>query len=89
MRRESLSLLVNNIKLPVSASVKEAFSVARGRLKRIGIHTCEDDCSIFRRSIDARKKENIFILLLIFLIISSKAVRDSLWCPCFHSNCAR
>ncbi len=68
MRRESLNLLVNNIKLPVSASVKEAFSVAKGRLKRVGIDVNEDDCSVFRRSIDARKKENV-------LFVYSVAVR--------------
>ena len=87
MRRESLNFLVNNIKLPVSASVKEAFSVAMGRLKKLGIRASETDCTVFRRSIDARKKDNILfvysisvnfhqILILPFLPIS--ALREKL-----------
>ena len=62
MRRESVTLLVNNVKLSVSASHKEAFSVALGRLRKLGIISDESNCSVFRRSIDARKKENILFV---------------------------
>ena len=71
MRRESLNFLVNNIKLPVSASVKEAFSVAMGRLKKLGIRASETDCTVFRRSIDARKKDNILFVYSISVKTSS------------------
>ena len=74
MRRESLNLLVNNIKLSVSASVEEAFSVALERLKKVGISSNECDCSLFRRSIDARKKNNI-------IFVYSVAVK------CNHLSC--
>lgn len=53
-------LLINNIKLPVNASITEAFSVARGILKRSGLLSCVRDYSIFRRSVDARRKPEIF-----------------------------
>ena len=53
-------LLINNIKLPVNASVSEAFSVAKRAVKRSGLLSYVDDYSIFRRSIDARKKPDIY-----------------------------
>ena len=51
--------IVNNIKIPVNASQREAFSLARSRLKRLGIDPRELSFSVFRRSVDARRKENI------------------------------
>ncbi len=62
MSAAATSLLVNNIKLPVSASFKEAFSVAKKRLTRLGISTRDAELSIFRRSIDARKKDKIMFV---------------------------
>ena len=58
-------LLINNIKLPVNASVSEAFSVAKRQLKRAGLHSLAEDYSVFRRSIDARKKPDIFYVYSI------------------------
>ncbi len=55
-------LLINNIKLPVNASEKEAFSVAKGVLKRHGLVSYADGYSIFRRSVDARRKPEIFFV---------------------------
>ena len=52
-------LIVNNIKLPIDASSKEAFSVARKRLSRLGISTNDADFSIYRKSTDARRKDDI------------------------------
>ena len=51
------TLVVNNIKLSVDASVKEAFSVAKQRLKRIGITAL--DMYVYRRSVDARHKDDV------------------------------
>ena len=53
------ALLVNNIKLPVDASENEAFSIAVKRIRRAGISFSSPTCSIFRRSIDARRKGDI------------------------------
>ncbi len=56
------SVIVNNIKLPIDASHKEAFSVARARLASVGISAKDKSFTVFRRSIDARNKENIFFV---------------------------
>ncbi len=51
--------IVNNITLPLNASHKEAFTIARKKLASCGV-SC-DDCefTIYRQSIDARKKTEI------------------------------
>ena len=49
--------LVNNIKLPIDASVKEAFSVARRKLQKRGATVSE--LFVYRRSVDARKRDEI------------------------------
>ena len=58
-------LLVNNIKLPVNASAKEAFSVARRTLRRGGLDSFAEDYVIYRRSVDARRKPDIFYVYTI------------------------
>ncbi len=57
--------IVNNIKLPINASVEEAFSVSIGRLKALGINTDALQLSVYRRSTDARNKDNIFFVYSI------------------------
>lgn len=64
-------LVVNNIKLPINASVTEAFSVARKKLQRVGISLPLDAFSVYRRSVDARVKSAI-----CFVYSISAAVRD-------------
>ena len=61
-------LLINNIKLPVDASESEAFSVARGIVKRAGLLSYVKEYSVFRRSIDARHKPKIFFVYSIAVI---------------------
>lgn len=58
-------LLVNNVKIPVNASVSEAFSVAKGIVKRAGLSSYAKEYSVFRRSIDARHKPDIFYVYSI------------------------
>ena len=58
-------LLVNNIKLPVNASAKEAFSVAKRTLRRGGLDSFAEDYVIYRRSVDARRKPDIFYVYTI------------------------
>ena len=53
------NLIVNNIKLPICASFEEAFSVAKARLKKSGIKCAGCKFSVYRRSVDARKKDDI------------------------------
>ncbi len=55
-------LLINNIKLPVNVSQKEAFSVAKRHLKKMGLLSYAEDYSIFRRSIDARRRPDLFFV---------------------------
>lgn len=53
------SYIVNNVTLPIDASHKEAFTLASKRLKAMGIDVRGCDMSIYRRSVDARKKNDI------------------------------
>ena len=59
MSMEIKSLLINNIKLPIHASFEEAFSVSASRLKKAGIKGTGIKYSVFRRSVDARKRDDI------------------------------
>ena len=62
MDEKKYILLVNDIKLPINASYKEAFSVARKKIKSLGIFSDGMRFSIYRRSVDARKRDNIFFV---------------------------
>ncbi len=59
-------IIIENIKLPISASEKEAFEAAKVRISK---HPCFGKAlsfEIYKRSIDARKKENIqFVMSVI------------------------
>ena len=59
MELTSCTLIVANIKLPIDASSKEAFSVALGKLRKAGLKFDNAACSIFRRSVDARRRTDI------------------------------
>jgi len=63
MRKENI-IVFNNIKLPINASVQEAFSVARKKYVGL-IGAAKDAFFVFRRSIDARKKDNILFVYSI------------------------
>ncbi len=58
-------VVFNNIKLPICASIQEALSVARGRARRLGISRSVESFSVYKRSIDARRKENILFVYSI------------------------
>ena len=51
--------IVNNITLPINASHKEAFTIAIKKLKSLGINPGDCQLSIYKRSVDARKKTDI------------------------------
>ena len=61
-------ILINNIKLSVNASESEAFSVAKRTLKRLGLASFAKDYSIFRRSIDARHKPDIYFVYSVAVV---------------------
>ncbi len=56
------TIVVNNIKLPIDASNEEAFSVARKRLKGLGLQFRKPVFAIYRRSVDARRKDSVFFV---------------------------
>ena len=51
--------IVNNIKISVNASHEEAFSVAERKLKRLNVNLKNAKFSIFKKSVDARRKNDI------------------------------
>ena len=59
MSSKTQIFIVNNIKIPVNASQKEAFSIAKDRLRKLRIDISELELSIYRRSVDARRKNDI------------------------------
>ena len=58
-------VLINNVKLSVNASHKEAFSVAKSILKKTGLLSFAQDYRIYKRSIDARHKPDILFVYSI------------------------
>ena len=52
-------IVINNVKMPINASLKEAFSVARNRLAKLGVRARTEDMYIYRRSVDARNKSEV------------------------------
>ena len=59
MENKTVTYIVNNISLPYHASVKEAFSVAAKRLRSLGIRISDGGFHVYRRSIDARRRDDI------------------------------
>ncbi len=57
--------IINNIKLTLNASFEEAFSVAENRLKKINIDRDSYKLSVYKKSVDARNKNNILIVYSI------------------------
>ena len=55
-------LIVNRISLPVGAPEGEAFALARRRLSSLGIPCAALTFSVYRRSVDARRKKDIRFL---------------------------
>ncbi len=68
--------VVNNIKLPVCASFKEAFSVAGKKLRAVGISN-PSEYRIYRRSVDARNKSNICFVYSVSATAPDSRLTDS------------
>ena len=54
-----ITFLINNIALPFEAPFEEALTIAKRRFKEAGIIVSLSDLFIYRRSIDARKRDDI------------------------------
>lgn len=65
MKMSDSIIVFNNIKLPFDASVEEAFSVVRKRLAKISAPIRQCELFVYKRSIDARKKESILFVYSI------------------------
>lgn len=59
MSYSTRSYIINNITLPINASHKEAFNIASKKLASLGVRSEECEFSIYKRSVDARKKNDI------------------------------
>ncbi len=66
MTSDTRSYILNNIKLPINASPAEAFSVAKEKLRRLGIKR-DTEMHVFRRSTDARNKANVIFVYSILV----------------------
>lgn len=62
---DTATLLINNIRLSPDASEQEAFSVAGGRLRSAGLKTNGVVYSIYRKSVDARKKDAVSLIYTV------------------------
>ena len=60
--------VVNNIKLSVNASVEEAFFIAKKKLSSIGVFDKNLEFSIYKKSIDARHKDDIYFVYSVCAI---------------------
>ncbi|MBR2343529.1 MAG: hypothetical protein IKA64_04670 [Clostridia bacterium] len=67
MSRDPKSIIVSNISLPINASEREAFSLASRRLSAVGISARGADFSIYRRSVDARRRDDIHFVYSVLL----------------------
>ena len=82
MSQNTRNLVVNNIKLSTDASFEEAFSVAEERLRRAAIKFKNPEYSVYRRSIDARRRDDIKFVYSVmvraeFSGISKKALENA------------
>ena len=77
MQNSNCVLLVNNIKLSPNVSHKEAFLVVEKRLKTMGINTKDLRYSVYRRSVDARKKNDVKLVYSISVAGIEKKLTQS------------
>ena len=71
-------VLVNNLKIPVNASVSEAFSAAKAIIKKAGLQSYAREYSIFRRSVDARRRPDIFFVYSVAVTGDFPRIDESL-----------
>ena len=67
MSSKTQVLIVNNIKLPLNASINEAFSIAREKIARSAINTQGLKYSIYKKSVDARNKSDVHFVYSVLV----------------------
>ena len=78
MSSSSKFFVLNNIKLPLDASSKEAFSVASKRLRSIGVDTRTLRFKIYKKSTDARNRKDVKFVYSILAEGESKDISEKL-----------
>ena len=66
--------IVNNITLPINASPKEAFTIASKKLSSLGIDARDGEFSIYKRSVDARKKNDVKFVYSVLVCTQALSV---------------
>ena len=69
--------IVNDISLPVGSPVEEAYTAARDRLRRARVSLRDVKFSVYRKSVDARKKWDIRLVYSIAVDGISDEIPDS------------
>ena len=77
MSNKSSTIVFNNIKLPFDASVQEAFSVAKKKLRALGLNCKTSEMYVYKRSIDARNKKSIFFVYSIAVKCAASGIDAS------------
>ncbi len=73
-----MKIIVEQIKAPINVSEKEIFDIAKARLKKTRAFSNFGDAYIYKRSIDARNKENIKLVFSVCVEVESSKKIDSL-----------
>lgn len=67
-----MKVVVEQIKVAVNTPVEEVFELARARLKKTRAFSFFDGVHVYKRSIDARKKDNIKLVYSVCATVESK-----------------
>ena len=59
MSHSTHGYIVNNLTLPINASHEEAFIIASKKLSAVGVNARDADFRVYKRSVDARRKNDI------------------------------
>ena len=82
MGNKSVTLIINSISLPINASEEEAFLICRKRLSRDFILPTDAVFRIHKRSVDARKKDNIKFVYSVAVTASFDKINTRLLQKC-------
>lgn len=75
---KDLAYIINDIALPVTSPAAESFSIAKERLQRAHAFSNDVSFSIYRKSVDARKKKDIRFVYSVAASGVRKEISDSL-----------
>lgn len=69
-------LLVHRIRLDLDSPIEAAFTAAKGRLKPLGLALGDARYSLYRKSVDARKKQDVHFVCSVAVTLSVPAVDE-------------